>query len=85
MAVSANLPKLKILRDRALAHRTKAVEFNEVFRTADITYAQVSETIDAAVAIVNELRIGRGLEPADVSPLPTETYARMLNALRAEA
>ena len=80
--VIANLSKIKILRDSALAHRTKLVEFNDVFRKADITYAEVGRTADVAVSIVNELRRARGLDREEVSPLPLETFDRMLVSLR---
>ncbi|MEO6153004.1 MAG: hypothetical protein ABIT09_10825 [Croceibacterium sp.] len=81
-AIATNLPKIKHLRDKALAHRTKLIEFNDVFREADITHVQVSSAIDAAVVIANELRFACGLSQEPVSPAPVETYYEMLEALR---
>jgi hypothetical protein len=83
--IPENITKVKILRDNAIAHRTKQIEFDDVFREANITRSEVSDTIDVAVKIVNELRLARDLEPAWASPLPLETFDRMLTALRSGA
>lgn len=79
------LNKVAILRNKAIAHRTKLVSYDDVFKRADIKRDEVGALLDAGVALSNELLVAEGFEAEEVSPLPTDAYHRMLEALRSEA
>lgn len=73
--------RLRILRNAVYAHRTRKKSYAEVFQGAQITPDQLQELVLTCVKISNELRVEVGLEAEAPTPLPIETYHRMLEQL----
>ncbi len=73
--------RLRILRNAVYAHRTKKKSYSDVFKTAEITPDQLQALVLICVKISNELRVEVGLEAQTPSPLPMQTYHRMLELL----
>lgn len=73
--------KVKSLRDKAIAHRTASTSYNDVFRSAEVTYKELSRLTELARDIVNRLlkSIKRKGERFHSSPLnDLEALVRVL-------
>lgn len=76
--------KLAVLRHKAFAHRTASMEYDDVFREAQISPDEIGAGCAYALRAVNQLLAGRKLPLAPRSDLPEEQYRRMLTLLQTE-
>lgn len=74
--------KLAILRHKAFAHRSASMEYDDVFRLAQISSDEIGEGCAFALRAVNQLLAARGRPLAQRSDLPEERYSRMLRMLQ---
>ena len=74
--------RLRPLRNAVFAHRTKKRTNTEIFRGAKLTPNHLTSMSRSCLIVVNELRSAVGLEPEAPSPLPRDSYERMLAILR---
>lgn len=74
--------KIEVLRNEALAHRSRIQSYDEVFRAAEITPAEIQDAIDVGVEVVSILLLLIGEESQIVDELPQHSLDRMLTNLR---
>jgi hypothetical protein len=78
--------KVLILRHEAFAHQSAQIWYNDVFKKADVTYAQLRELTDTALNIANHLLVALRLRRRDFAEaeLPREDAEEMMTALGAK-
>jgi hypothetical protein len=80
-AAETSVAKVRLLRNAAIAHRTRKRSYNDVFTAAAVTPDELGELIDLAIWVSNELLEAIGKEPEGLNPYPVETYSRMFRDL----
>ena len=79
--VSDKIEKVEILRNNALAHRTKSKEYNDVFISADITPTEIRHLIDVGVESVSLALLIIGKHVPIISEEPANSLDEMLTHL----
>jgi hypothetical protein len=75
--------KVAILRHKAFAHRSAHTSYNNVFKMAAVTPAQLRELTDTALEITNRLLLAHGFQDQHFTELPREAAQAMMKALAA--
>jgi len=73
--------KLKILRDKAFAHRSAHISYNDVFAEADVTPDELRNLTDLSLDVANRLLVACGLPKERFTPHPKEYADAMMKAL----
>jgi hypothetical protein len=74
-------PKVCILRSNLFAHRSAVLSYDEAFKRAAVTPAQLRDLTEIALKIVNLLLV-RELRDRDFNTMPREHAEAMLKALK---
>jgi len=77
--------KLNVLRHEAFAHRSAAIDYDDAFKKAAVTYGQLRELAETALKIANQFSKARGLGEHFHNELPRKDAERILKALTREA
>jgi AbiU2 len=75
--------KVTILRHYAFAHQSASISYDDAFKKAAVTAAQLRDLTELALKIANRLLLARGLKDEVFTPLPVETAKAMMKALAA--
>lgn len=73
--------KVAILRNKAVAHRTISMSYNDVFKLADVTPGELRDITDIALKIANRLLLSCDLQDQEFTDLPREDAVSMMTAL----
>jgi AbiU2 len=78
--------KVRILRNKAFAHRSAHIAYNDVVMMAAVKPTRLRELTDMALEIANRLLLARGLRRRDFAEadLPREDAEEMMRALAAK-
>lgn len=77
--------KVKILRHKAIAHKSAHLSYNDVFKMAAVTPNQLRELTEIALKIANPLLQARGLPYQHFSEAPREAAEAMMKTLADKA
>ena len=75
--------KVTTLRHYAFAHRSARISYDDAFKKAAVTAAQLRDLTELALKIANRLLLARGLKDEVFTPLPVEAAKAMMKALTA--
>jgi hypothetical protein len=73
--------KVTTLHHNAFAHRSAGVSYDDTFKKAAVTAAQLRDLTDLALKIANCLLLARGLKDEDFHSGPVEAAKAMMKAL----
>jgi len=82
-SIESPVKKIKVIRDKALAHRAKGDMYKDVFREAGLSANELIRVMDVAIDVLNELRLARGLTDVLFRPYTTDTLRSMISDLKA--
>jgi hypothetical protein len=73
--------KVRILRNKAVAHQSARIKYDDVFKMAAVKPTQLRDLTDMALEIANHLRNARGLPDEVFTEFPREAAEEMMRAL----